>query len=136
MSRQRYVVRACDNHGTVAGLRRDRTWSVIDQCVGDGFAPGVIADLDARKTARQHATEWNAIDTLCRALAAFAQRSGRHMRDEDCTVGPDGCCLVCGVTHTEPCHDCHGSGYHLAGCEEIDSGENAAPTPYEIGATS
>lgn len=44
----------------------------------------------------------------------------RHGRDEDCTVGPDGCCTGCGVAHAAPCHVCGGRGYHCTGCTEVD----------------
>lgn len=55
-----------------------------------------------------------------RALDA-AQRQGgtMHTRDEDCTVGKDGCCTVCGVSHTAEC-DCGGRGFHRPGCPEIE----------------
>lgn len=65
----RYVVRPCDNMGTVADLKRDRTWSVIDRSIADDH---VVADLDRRADARRHAAEWNAVDAMIRALAAFA----------------------------------------------------------------
>jgi hypothetical protein len=38
-----------------------------------------------------------------------------HRRDADCTLGPDFCCIGCGVDHsTEPCPDCAGRGFHSA----------------------
>jgi hypothetical protein len=65
----RYVVRPCDNDGTVEGLKRDRTWSVVDLSIADDH---VVADLDARTAARRHAAEWNAVDGMIHALAWFA----------------------------------------------------------------
>lgn len=39
-----------------------------------------------------------------------------HAKDADCTVGPDDCCIECGVAHgdvNEPgCPDCGGHGFH------------------------
>jgi hypothetical protein len=39
-----------------------------------------------------------------------------HTRDADCTLGPDLCCIGCGVdgTPNEPCQDCGGRGFHAA----------------------
>lgn len=40
-----------------------------------------------------------------------------HTKDSDCTVGPDYCCIGCGVAHGHPddyaCPDCGGHGFHL-----------------------
>lgn len=37
-----------------------------------------------------------------------------HTRDADCTLGPDCCCIGCGVDHSnDPCLDCGGRGHHL-----------------------
>lgn len=41
-----------------------------------------------------------------------------HARDEDCTVGPDGCCTGCGASHGGVCA-CSGRAYHRAGCPEV-----------------
>jgi hypothetical protein len=46
---------------------------------------------------------------------------GRHSQDTDCMVGPDGCCVVCGVEHGEPCPACGGRGFHAAGCGRSDA---------------
>lgn len=39
-----------------------------------------------------------------------------HTKDEDCTLGPDDCCTMCGVYHGEPCPQCDGRGFHREGC--------------------
>ena len=44
------------------------------------------------------------------------QRCVTHSRDEECTVGHDGCCTVCGVSHTETCVACGGKGFHRDSC--------------------
>lgn len=46
-----------------------------------------------------------------------------HVCDEDCTVGEDGCCEVCGVSHTATCARCGGHGYHYTGCQESESSQ-------------
>ena len=48
-------------------------------------------------------------ETLCGDDAA------PHRRDEDCAVGADGACIVCGVAHGDPC-DCGGRGFHRSEC--------------------
>lgn len=53
--RRRYVVRPCDNGGTVEGLARDRTWAIIDTETG-----ACVADYDRRKDARDESRELNA----------------------------------------------------------------------------
>jgi hypothetical protein len=40
-----------------------------------------------------------------------------HSKDEDCTVGPNGCCTTCGVSHTALCN-CGGRGFHRPNCPE------------------
>ena len=44
-----------------------------------------------------------------------------HAHDSDCTVGEDGCCEDCGVSHGDPCDECDGRGFHNDGCSEIDA---------------
>jgi hypothetical protein len=40
--------------------------------------------------------------------------------DADCTVGADGCCERCGVSHTpDPCPECGQRAYHLSQCALI-----------------
>jgi hypothetical protein len=51
---KRYVVRPCDNLGTLSDAKRDRTWSVVDRSTGK-----VVADRDVRKDARDLAKEMN-----------------------------------------------------------------------------
>lgn len=65
-----------------------------------------------------------AIDAMWAAAAELRRRNApdAHTRDEDCTVSEaTGCCTGCGVAHSDPCHACGGCGYHLDGCEEIES---------------
>ncbi len=44
-----------------------------------------------------------------------------HTKDSDCTVGADGCCIQCGVGHTEQCPVCGGCGFHEENCMESDA---------------
>lgn len=53
--RPRYVTRPCDNLGTIADLKRDRTWLVWDTS-NDSF----VADHDTRASARAEAAKYNA----------------------------------------------------------------------------
>lgn len=43
-----------------------------------------------------------------------------HTADEHCTLGADGACTECGVTHNEQCSECGGRGFHRDGCSEIE----------------
>ena len=43
-----------------------------------------------------------------------------HSRDDDCTVGEDGCCTVCGVSHGEQCGACYRRAFHTDDCQESD----------------
>lgn len=45
----------------------------------------------------------------------------KHAQDEDCNVGTDGCCTVCGVSHTAACTTCGGHGYRRPNCLEVAS---------------
>ena len=47
----RYVVRPCDNLGSVKGLKRDRTWVVVRKHDGQ---EQVVADLFTRKAAYEY----------------------------------------------------------------------------------
>ena len=53
MKTTRYVVRACDNGGSVEGLVRDRTWLIVEKVKGeDGFTrERVVADVLTRAQA-------------------------------------------------------------------------------------
>lgn len=42
-----------------------------------------------------------------------------HTADEDCTVGPEGFCIGCGVDHSGTCVACGGRGYHRAFCPDL-----------------
>ena len=44
-----------------------------------------------------------------------------HIRDEDCTLGWDDCCVACGVHHADPCERCGGRGFHREACPESDA---------------
>lgn len=65
---------------------------------------------------------WNAITAV---PIAFKPGSD-HVRDEDCTLGDDLCCIVCGVTHAIPCSKCTGRGFHRDDCPEIEELMRAA----------
>ncbi len=55
-----------------------------------------------------------------------------HTQDAQCSVGPDNCCTVCGVEHSEPCYACGGRGFHQDACPEIDRGAAPAIAPLQI----
>ena len=55
-----------------------------------------------------------------KSRAGWAVMGVMHERDEDCTVGPDGCCVECGVSHTGGCAECAGAGFHRKGCSEVE----------------
>ena len=42
-----------------------------------------------------------------------------HACDGDCTLGDDGCCTTCGVSHAAPCDECGGMGFHLPTCSHV-----------------
>lgn len=44
-----------------------------------------------------------------------------HTRDEDCVLGEDGTCVLCGTSHVETCSACGGHGFHRIGCAESES---------------
>jgi hypothetical protein len=45
-----------------------------------------------------------------------------HEKDEDCAGHlEDGCCVVCGAGHGDPCQECSGTGYHREGCSLSDA---------------
>lgn len=47
-----------------------------------------------------------------------------HSKDGDCTVDTQtGCCVECGVDHSDPCPECNGHGFHKPEC----SGYNGEP---------
>ena len=49
----RYVVRACDNDGSVEGLARDRTWDVVEKTAttAHGTTEAVVASVLTRADA-------------------------------------------------------------------------------------
>lgn len=57
-------------------------------------------------------------DHQCRESVSIAVQLFRalHEKDEDCTVGPDGLCVDCGVDHSDPCLCCKGAGFHKPTC--------------------
>lgn len=52
--KRRYVVQPMDNLGTVEGLKRDRTWLVVDATTGY-----CVEDCDTRARARELARQRN-----------------------------------------------------------------------------
>ena len=48
-----------------------------------------------------------------------------HVKDSDCRLGDDDCCVDCGVTHGVECRRCGGRGFHAATCPEADEGTEA-----------
>lgn len=54
------------------------------------------------------------------ACDAANDQAAKHTTDADCTVGPDGCCVVCGVDHGGRCDICGGRGFHKTGCPDSD----------------
>jgi hypothetical protein len=55
--KRRYIVRPCDNGGTVTNAVRDRQWDVVDTL--NNYR--TVANYDTRKAARDYAAELNAI---------------------------------------------------------------------------
>lgn len=51
-----------------------------------------------------------------------------HLADEDCTVGLNGLCLVCGVDHSGECPFCLAHGFHRPGCPERDDAPRGLPS--------
>jgi hypothetical protein len=58
-SKRRYAVEACDNLGTVDGLRRDRTWVVVDRQTIRQERAIVVAEFDRRTDARDECERLN-----------------------------------------------------------------------------
>ena len=52
--RNRYIVRPCDNCGSIEGLKRDRTWDVIDRATDS-----CVQQCTTRHEARDAAKAWN-----------------------------------------------------------------------------
>jgi hypothetical protein len=50
-----------------------------------------------------------------------------HATDTDCTLGPDDCCVECGVHHGDACPTCGGRGFHAEGC-----GARRLTLPYPV----
>lgn len=65
-------------------------------------------------------------DEICELCAGS---SADHHKDEDCAghLG-DGCCVVCGAGHGDPCQECSGTGYHREGCTLSDAYERMVNT--------
>ena len=53
--------------------------------------------------------------------AAYRKRPVVHVADEECTVGKNGTCDTCGVSHGEPCATCGGRGFHKQTCTESEA---------------
>lgn len=110
---------ACDfldawRKAAVVGARRIRSsrWSK------DGEAP----EFRAFATDRLAFAGEGRGATLEAATVALAKklRAADHRRDEDCDVGPDRCCVTCGVAHGEPCSHCGQRAFHRLTCPELD----------------
>jgi len=53
--------------------------------------------------------------------------SHQHERDSDCTLDPAvDVCIYCHVSHGDPCPECSGRGYHVAGCAMSDEASDCA----------
>lgn len=51
---KRFVVRPCDNLGSLPDAPRDRTWTVFDRVTQEG-----VQDCETRAKAKAAAAEWN-----------------------------------------------------------------------------
>jgi hypothetical protein len=89
--------------------------------------PAALADAKKALTAggmvtvrggMKHVAEMNFTAGMLLAGIAAADEV-LHNADEDCTLGPDDCCKVCGVYHGDPCQDCGGRGFHRSGCATV-----------------
>lgn len=66
--------------------------------------------------------------TLPSRSARSFPESGKHSRDEDCTVDAAvDMCTGCGVAHGDPCPECGGRGFHREGCSESEATGAAIP---------
>jgi hypothetical protein len=83
MPRNRYIVQPSDNGGTVEGLKRDRTWVVVDtrspRTFGDGYA--CVLDTERRVHARAEAAEMNRINACINAIRDFLLAAVRIATD-------------------------------------------------------
>lgn len=59
MTWRRYVVRRCDEAGTVLDKKKQLTWDVVDQERSKPFAPWVVANYDGQRAARAEAKKRN-----------------------------------------------------------------------------
>lgn len=46
----------------------------------------------------------------------YEREDTMHTKDSDCTVGETGACVICHVTHGDPCPECGGRAFHKDGC--------------------
>lgn len=88
--------------------------------------------IPALKEIYEDPTARGAAFNCCSAVAPFwsvkdmpmtypVENEPDHRKDEDCTIrGEDGECLGCGVTHSTPCEDCGGTGFHKETCDEYE----------------
>ena len=98
--------------------------------VADAFrVPAALLEEPPRTAwQEQERLHQDLVDRMLRqgpAPARLLEERARHGRDEDCTVGADGCCIVCGVAHGAACLTCGGEGFHRDACAELEEG----PTP-------
>lgn len=84
------------------------------------FASSLL--IEGRKRGAAHRA-WSEIERLANdpsvspeARAIYASFLKEHSQDSDCTLGDDGCCIVCRVEHGEDCPDCGRFAYHKEGC--------------------
>lgn len=57
---------------------------------------------------------------LIRLSADMLPHGGfQHRRDSDCVLDETETCIVCSVSHGDPCPDCEARGFHLDTCQEM-----------------
>lgn len=88
---------------------------------GDGRLLGVIEESPEVMVAHGWRRTRKRNPDMTETIKNEAEKAGppfEHSRDEDCDVGADGCCEVCGVSHGGACSTCGGAGFHRIGCPD------------------
>jgi hypothetical protein len=63
------------------------------------------------------------VEQECQSPNAYGcgENEPEHTKDADCTLDVDMQCIVCGVSHSSECPQCHGRGFHRPNCPEFNS---------------
>jgi hypothetical protein len=105
-------------HGVLAGAyrgNRAKLDALLTHASVDGGSTALCGNV----------AEGNLCDAIepeppsCKRCFRRAVRDHEKAAGALCIWGSDGCCTLCGVMRSE-CNECHGIGYHMAGCPESD----------------